>query len=251
MKSAEQVYGLHAVAALLVSRPASIKKLMVADAAADRQLAPLLEQAVAAGISILKVARRELDQSVPGGRHQGIVAVIREATKGINERELPDFLAALTEPAFLLVLDGVQDPHNLGACLRTADAAGVHAVIMPQDRAVGITSVVHKVACGAVESVPIFSVTNLARTLRQLRDAGIWIYGTSDEAEQGLYDSDLLGPIALVLGSEGKGMRRLTREHCDHLLSIPMAGQVESLNVSVAAGVVLFEVRRQRNLLAG
>ena len=251
MKSAEQVYGLHAVAALLASRPASIKKLMVADAAADRQLAPLLEQAVAAGISILKVARRELDQSVPGGRHQGIVAIIREATRGINERELPDFLAALTEPAFLLVLDGVQDPHNLGACLRTADAAGVHAVIMPQDRAVGITSVVHKVACGAVESVPIFSVTNLARTLRQLRDAGIWIYGTSDEAEQGLYGCDLLGPIALVLGSEGKGMRRLTREHCDHLLSIPMAGQVESLNVSVAAGVVLFEVRRQRNLLAG
>ena len=251
MKSAEQVYGLHAVAALLASRPASIKKLMVADAAADRQLAPLLEQAVAAGISILKVARRELYQSVPGGRHQGIVAVIREATKGINERELPDFLAALTEPAFLLVLDGVQDPHNLGACLRTADAAGVHAVIMPQDRAVGITSVVHKVACGAVESVPIFSVTNLARTLRQLRDAGIWIYGTSDEAEQGLYDSDLLGPIALVLGSEGKGMRRLTREHCDYLLSIPMAGQVESLNVSVAAGVVLFEAKRQRRIPVG
>lgn len=248
MKSAEQVYGLHAVAALLASRPASIKKLIVADAAADRQLAPLLEQAVAAGIAIQKVARRELDQSVPGGRHQGIVAVVREATRGINERELPNFLAALTEPAFLLVLDGVQDPHNLGACLRTADAAGVDAVIMPQDRAVGITSVVHKVACGAVESVPIFSVTNLARTLRQLRDAGIWIYGASGEAGQGLYGSDLLGPIALVLGSEGKGMRRLTREHCDHLLAIPMAGQVESLNVSVAAGVVLFEVRRQRNL---
>ena len=248
MKSAEQVYGLHAVAALLASRPASIKKLIVADAAADRQLAPLLEQAVAAGIAIQKVARRELDQSVPGGRHQGIVAVVREATRGINERELPNFLAALTEPAFLLVLDGVQDPHNLGACLRTADAAGVDAVIMPQDRAVGITSVVHKVACGAVESVPIFSVTNLARTLRQLRDSGIWIYGASGEAGQGLYGSDLLGPIALVLGSEGKGMRRLTREYCDHLLAIPMAGQVESLNVSVAAGVVLFEVRRQRNL---
>ena len=251
MKSAEQVYGLHAVAALLASHPATIKKLMVADAAADRQLAPLLEQAVATGIAIQKVARRELDQSVPGGRHQGIVATLREATRGINERELPDFLAALTEPAFLLVLDGVQDPHNLGACLRTADAAGVDAVIMPQDRAVGITPVVHKVACGAVQSVPIFSVTNLARTLRQLRDAGIWIYGTSDAAEQGLYGSDLLGPIALVLGSEGKGLRRLTREHCDHLLSIPMAGQVESLNVSVAAGVVLFEVRRQRNLTAG
>jgi 23S rRNA (guanosine2251-2'-O)-methyltransferase len=248
MKTAAQVYGLHAVAALLASRPAAIKKLMVADVAADRQLAPLLEQAAAAGVAIQKVTRRELDQFVPAGRHQGILAVVRETSRGMSERQLPEFLAALTEPAFLLVLDGVQDPHNLGACLRTADAAGVHAVIMPQDRAVGITPVVHKVACGAVESVPIFTVTNLARTLRQLRDAGIWIYGASDAAEQGLYGSDLQGPIAVVLGSEGKGLRRLTREHCDHLLAIPMAGQVESLNVSVAAGVLLFEARRQRNL---
>lgn len=247
MKSAEQVYGLHAVAALLASRPASIKKLLVSDAAADRQLAPLLQQAAAAGISIHRIARRELDQQVPDGRHQGVVAVVRESTKGISERELPGFLAALTEPAFLLVLDGVQDPHNLGACLRTADAVGVHAVIVPQDRAVGLTPVVHKVACGAAESVPIFTVTNLARTLRQLRDAGIWIYGASDAAEASLYDSDLQGPIAVVLGSEGKGMRRLTRELCDHLLAIPMAGQVESLNVSVAAGVLLFEAKRQRS----
>lgn len=246
MKSGEQVYGLHAVAALLASRPAAIKKLMVTDAAADRQLAPLLEQAAAAGVAIQRLGRRELDQQVPGGRHQGILAVVRETSRGMSERQLPEFLAALTEPAFLLVLDGVQDPHNLGACLRTADAAGVHAVILPQDRAVGITPVVHKVACGAVESVPIFTVTNLARTLRQLREAGIWIYGTSDAAEQGLYASDLQGPIAVVLGGEGKGMRRLTSEHCDYLLAIPMAGQVESLNVSVAAGVVLFEVRRQR-----
>jgi 23S rRNA (guanosine2251-2'-O)-methyltransferase len=251
MKSAEQVYGLHAVAALLASRPGAIKKLLVADVAADRQLAPLLEQAVAAGIAIQKINRKELDQQAPDSRHQGVIAVVREATRGISERQLPDFLAALTEPAFLLVLDGVQDPHNLGACLRTADAAGVHAVIMPQDRAVGITPVVHKVACGAVESVPIFTVTNLARTLRQLRDAGIWIYGASDAADAMLYDSDLQGPIAVVLGSEGKGMRRLTREHCDHLLAIPMAGQVESLNVSVAAGVLLFEARRQRNLVGG
>ena len=248
MTSDEQVYGLHAVAALLASRPAAIKKLMVTEGAADRQLAPLLEQAAAAGVAIQRLGRRELDQQVPGGRHQGILAVVRETSRSMSERQLPEFLAALTEPAFLLVLDGVQDPHNLGACLRTADAAGVHAVILPQDRAVGITPVVHKVACGAVESVPIFTVTNLARTLRQLRDAGIWIYGTSDSAGQGLYASDLQGPIAVVLGSEGKGMRRLTREHCDHLLAIPMAGQVESLNVSVAAGVVLFEVRRQRGL---
>lgn len=248
MKSAGQVYGLHAVAALLASRPADIKKLLAADAAADRQLAPLLEQAAAAGISIQRVSRGELDQQVPGGRHQGILVVLRETSRGMSEKQLPEFLAALTEPALLLILDGVQDPHNLGACLRTADAAGVHAVLMPRDRAVGITPVVHKVACGAAESVPIFTVTNLARTLRQLRAAGIWIYGTSDAAEQELYASDLQGPIAVVLGSEGKGLRRLTREHCDHLLAIPMAGKVESLNVSVAAGVVLFEVRRQRNL---
>ena len=148
MKSAEQVYGLHAVAALLESRPASIKKLMVADVAADRQLAPLLAQAVAAGISIQRINRKELDQQAPDSRHQGVIAVVRETTSGINERQLPDFLAALTEPAFLLVLDGVQDPHNLGACLRTADAAGVHAVILPQDRAVGITPVVHRWPAG-------------------------------------------------------------------------------------------------------
>jgi 23S rRNA (guanosine2251-2'-O)-methyltransferase len=171
---------------------------------------------------------------------------VRAAALERHEKTLPEFLDALIEPALLLVLDGVQDPHNLGACLRTADAAGVHALIMPRDRASGITPVVHKVACGAVESVPIFAVTNLARTLRVLRDAGLWIYGASGEAGEGLYDSELTGPVALVLGGEGKGLRRLTREHCDHLLAIPMAGQVESLNVSVAAGVLLFEARRQR-----
>ena len=144
------------------------------------------------------------------------------------------------------VLDGVQDPHNLGACLRSADAAGAHALIMPRDRAAGITPVVHKVASGAVQSVPIFAVTNLARSLRVLRDAGVWLFGASDDADAGLYDSDLTGPVALVLGSEGSGLRRLTREHCDHLIAIPMAGRVESLNVSVAAGVLLYEVRRQR-----
>jgi len=247
----QHVYGLHAVESLLASRPSTVTGLMVAEGAAEKRLSPLIEIASAAGIAIHTLSRKELDQLIPGARHQGVVASVKLESREMNETLLPEFIAGLMEPAFLLVLDGVQDPHNLGACLRTADAAGVDAVILPRDRAVGITPVVHKVACGAVESVPVFTVTNLARTLRQLRDAGIWIYGTSDTAEQDLYESDLQGPIALVMGSEGKGLRRLTREHCDHLLAIPMAGQVESLNVSVAAGVLLFEARRQRLQLAG
>jgi len=244
--SAEQVYGIHAVAALLAQRPAAIKKLLLARGAKNAQLDGLIEKAVAAGIALQVLPRTELDALIPEARHQGIIAVVRTASCARSEKTLPEFLAALTEPALLLVLDGVQDPHNLGACLRTADAVGVHALIMPRDRAAGITPVVHKVACGAVESVPIFAVTNLARTLRALRDAGIWIYGASGDAGESLFSTDLRGPVAVVLGSEGKGLRRLTREHCDHLLAIPMAGQVESLNVSVAAGVVLFEARRQR-----
>jgi 23S rRNA (guanosine2251-2'-O)-methyltransferase len=243
---AGHVYGVHAVAALLAQRPASIKKLLLARGAKNTQLDALVEKTVAAGIAVQVLPRAELEAINPGARHQGVIAVVRATSYERSEKSLPEFLAALTEPALLLVLDGVQDPHNLGACLRTADAAGVHALIMPRDRAAGITPVVHKVACGAVESVPVFSVTNLARTLRGLRDAGIWIYGASGDAGEGLFSSDLQGPVALVLGGEGKGLRRLTREHCDHLLAIPMAGQVESLNVSVAAGVLLFEARRQR-----
>jgi 23S rRNA (guanosine2251-2'-O)-methyltransferase len=241
------VYGLHAVASLLARRPAEVTALTVAEGAGDRRLSDLLEAAGAAGIAVRRVARKELDKRFPAVRHQGVVATVAAATPELSEKGLADFLAALAEPAFLLVLDGVQDPHNLGACLRTADAAGVHAVILPRDRASGITPVVHKVACGAVESVPVCFVTNLARTLRQLREAGIWIYGASDAAGQLLYDTDLRGPVALVLGGEGKGLRRLTRELCDYLVAIPMAGQVESLNVSVAAGVLLYEARRQRN----
>ena len=246
MDSPDHVYGLHTVSALLAQRPGSIKKLLVASGAKNAALDGLVEKAVAAGVAVQTVPRSELEVIAPGARHQGVLAVVRAVSYERSEKSLPDFLAALTEPALLLVLDGVQDPHNLGACLRTADAAGVHALIMPRDRATGITPVVHKVACGAVESVPVFRVTNLARTLRLLRDTGIWIFGASDDAEVDLYSSDLQGPIALVLGGEGGGLRRLTREHCDHLLAIPMAGQVESLNVSVAAGVLLFEARRQR-----
>jgi 23S rRNA (guanosine2251-2'-O)-methyltransferase len=242
------VYGLHAVASLLASRPESVSSLLVSTAS-DRRLAGILEQAQSAGVAVEQVTRRELDQLLPNARHQGVLARVQSGSCALPERALPDFLAALEQPAFLLVLDGVQDPHNLGACLRTADAAGVHAVILPKDRAVGITPVVHKVACGAVQTMPVFTVTNLARTLRTLRDAGVWLFGASDDAGQDLYTSDLKGPIAVVLGGEGSGLRRLTRELCDHQVAIPMAGAVESLNVSVAAGVLLYEAFRQRRQL--
>jgi 23S rRNA (guanosine2251-2'-O)-methyltransferase len=246
MKKTDSVYGIHAVESLVASQPGSLVMLTVAAGKADPRLTSLVEQAESAAIPVKQLPRKDLDRMFPGGRHQGVVATITVETREMTEKSLPAFLESLQEPAFLLVLDGVQDPHNLGACLRTADAAGVHAVIMPRDRAVGITPVVHKVASGAVQSVPVFTVTNLARTLRELKDLGIWIYGASDAAEQLLYSTDLGGPAAFVLGGEGKGLRRLTRELCDHLVAIPMAGRVESLNVSVAAGVLLFEARRQR-----
>jgi len=162
------------------------------------------------------------------------------------EDDLFDILNSLQEPPFLLILDGVQDPHNLGACLRSADAAGVHAVIAPKDRAAPLTDTVRKVACGAAEHLPFVTLTNLARTLKRLKQAGLWLVGTADDAEQSLYEVDLKGPLALVMGAEGKGLRRLTRESCDFLVHIPMAGSVECLNVSVAAGVCLFEAARQR-----
>jgi 23S rRNA (guanosine2251-2'-O)-methyltransferase len=247
----ELVYGLHAVEGLLANSPARVCQLSVAAGREDRRIARVVKQADAAGIPVKRVPRSELDALLPDTSHQGVIASLRDAEPEPREQDLPVFLESLAEPAFLLVLDGVQDPHNLGACLRTADAAGVHALIVPRDRAARITPVVRKVASGAAESVPVFSVTNLARTLRLLKQAGIWIYGASDAAESGLYGTDLTGPLALVLGAEGKGLRRLTREHCDYLVAIPMAGQVASLNVSVAAGVLLFEARRQREQGAG
>jgi len=246
MSTPGHVYGVHAVAALLAARPASVTTLALADGAADRRLAGLLARAVAAGIPVERLPRHELDRRLPGVNHQGVVATLHGGSCEMDEQALPDFLTALDTPAFLLILDGVQDPHNLGACLRTADAAGVHAVILPKDRAAGITPVVHKVASGAVQSMPVFTVTNLARCVRTLRAAGIWIYGAGDSASQSLFDADLRGPLALVLGGEGSGMRRLTRELCDFQLAIPMAGTVSSLNVSVAAGVLLYEAVRQR-----
>jgi 23S rRNA (guanosine2251-2'-O)-methyltransferase len=249
MTHADHAYGLHAVEGLIAANPEQVTELAVAAGRNDRRLAGLIATAEAHGIAVRRLPGVELDRLLPGARHQGVIATLAAASaEGAREQDLAAFLAGLARPPFLLVLDGVQDPHNLGACLRTADAAGVQAVIVPRDRAAGITPVVRKVACGAAEAVPVFTVTNLARSLRLLKDAGVWIYGASGDAERSLYDTDLRGPLALVLGGEGKGLRRLTRELCDFLVAIPMAGRVESINVSVAAGVLLYEARRQRGV---
>ncbi len=211
----------------------------------DPATADIRRAARAAGLPVSMADRRELDVLAQGGRHQGIVA--RVLMEGPAKRKnLNGLLAELPANALLLVLDGVTDPHNLGACLRSADAAGVYAVIVPKDRAVGLTPTVRKVACGAAEHVPLVEVTNLARALRQIKEAGVRVVGTDTHTHTVLFETDLTGSVAVVLGSEGRGLRRLTREHCDALMTIPMVGHVESLNVSVATGVCLFEARRQR-----
>lgn len=245
MKKAERVFGLHAVTSLLERNPARVSLLQVLESRDDRRIQLVLELAGKANVPVRRVSRRELDELVPGVSHQGVVAETGEV-KSVSEHELVGFIEQLEHPAFLLILDGITDPHNLGACIRSADAAGVDAVILPRDRSAPMNATVRKVACGAAEAVPVVRVTNLARVMKQLRDAGIWIYGAAGEAENRLYDTDLSGPLALVLGGEGKGLRRLTREHCDGLASIPLAGSVSSLNVSVATGVCLFEAQRQR-----
>jgi len=239
------VYGLHPVMALFVQhRP--VRQLWVQDSRHDARLDELLAKAAELGIPVQHVARDKLDKLTADGRHQGVVAEAGAAQAG-DEHDLEACLAALTSPAFLLVLDGVQDPHNLGACLRSANAAGVHAVIVPKDRAAELTPVVRKAAAGATEMTPFFQVTNLARTLRWLKQQNIWLVGLAGEAHDTLYGLDLKGPLALVLGAEGSGLRRLSKSECDFLARIPMAGDVESLNVSVATGVVLFEALRQRS----
>jgi 23S rRNA (guanosine2251-2'-O)-methyltransferase len=245
MKRTERVFGLHAVGSLLQRDPARVSVLLALESRTDTRMTEVLQLAEKAKVPVRRVSRRELDELVAGVSHQGVVAETGAALS-LGEKELPAFLEALGGGAFLLVLDGVQDPHNLGACLRSANAAGVDAVIIPRDRSAPLNATARKVACGAAESLPVIRVTNLARTLRFLREAGVWIYGATGDAESSLYETDFCGPLALVLGGEGRGLRRLTREHCDGLLSIPMAGSISSLNVSVAAGVFLFEVRRQR-----
>jgi 23S rRNA (guanosine2251-2'-O)-methyltransferase len=238
-------YGVHAVRVLLSRTPQRVRRVLMAAGKDAGRLAEVRTLAARAGIAVVSVDEATLDKLAEGGRHQGVLAEVA-ARSGDPETQLEEALEAAGEAPLLLVLDGVQDPHNLGACLRSADAAGVAAVIAPRDRAAGLTPVVRKVAAGAAETVPFVAVVNLARTLRELKERGVWLVGTDDSADKTLYEADLAGPLALVMGSEGEGMRRLTRECCDQLVSIPMAGAVESLNVSVAAGVVLFEAVRQR-----
>lgn len=242
--SADLVFGIHAVGALLQRAPQDVLELFVMKDRDDKRMQPLIQEARQNGISVQFCNRKTLDDMV-GGQHQGIIAKARLQSSG-SEADLAAIVAQHEKP-FILILDGVTDPHNLGAILRSADAAGVHAVVSPKDRSVKLTSVVRKVACGAAESVPFITITNLARTLRELQDAGVWVVGTAGETDTSIYQADFKGPLALVLGAEGEGLRRLTRETCDSLVKIPMFGSVSSLNVSVAAGICLFEAVRQRS----
>jgi 23S rRNA (guanosine2251-2'-O)-methyltransferase len=242
--SADLVFGIHAVGALLQRAPQDVLEMFVMKDRDDKRMQPLIQQARQNGVSVQFCNRKTMDDMV-GGQHQGIIAKARLQSSG-SEADLAAIVEQQEKP-FILILDGVTDPHNLGAILRSADAAGVHAVVSPKDRSVKLTSVVRKVACGAAESVPFITVTNLARTLRELQDAGVWVVGTAGETETNIYQADFKGPLAIVLGAEGEGLRRLTRETCDSLVKIPMFGSVSSLNVSVAAGICLFEAVRQRS----
>jgi 23S rRNA (guanosine2251-2'-O)-methyltransferase len=237
------VYGFHAVTSRLRQDAAGVGEIYLEASRHDARARDLTKLAAERNVRLIAVDAQRLDGLTGNARHQGVAA--RVAVVPLLH-DLDAIIAAAGKSALLLVLDGVQDPHNLGACLRVADAFGVHAVIAPKDRAVGITPVVSKVASGAAETVPYITVTNLARTLRELKEDGIWIVGTDDRAEPSLYEIRLDGPLAWVLGAEGEGMRRLTREHCDELVRIPMTGSVESLNVSVAAGICIAETTRQR-----
>lgn len=240
----ELVYGLHAVQALLKSTPQRAQELLVLRGREDQRVQKILQQARTLDIPVRLQTRAELD-ALCDGNHQGVALMARPG-KLHDESHLWELLQDLSSPPFLLILDGVTDPHNLGACLRSADAAGVQAVIVPKDNSAGMNDTVRKVACGAAETVPLIPVTNLARAMKQLQELGIWIVGAAGEASMSVFDAPLTGPLALVMGAEGSGMRRLTREHCDHLAFIPMTGSVSSLNVSVATGICLFEAVRQR-----
>lgn len=245
MVDEELVCGLHAVLQALREHPRHVDVIWLNQTRSDRRTAEVVQAARAAGVRLQRVPVNKLDQLASKTRHQGVIA--RCCPQPLrNERDLREFLTQLTGTTLLLVLDGVQDPRNLGACLRCADGAGVHGVILPQDRATSVTASVRRVASGAAEAMPIFQVTNLSRVLRQLKQAGIWLVGTSQEAATGLFDADLCGPLALIIGGEEKGLRRLTKTNCDVLVKIPMRGTVSSLNVSVATAVCLYEALRQR-----
>tara|TARA_R110001599_G_scaffold353465_1_gene593143 strand:+ start:62139 stop:62909 length:771 start_codon:yes stop_codon:yes gene_type:complete len=249
----EYIYGIHAVDSLLRQNPKSVQRLWAQQGRDDKRIGSLLELAQNQGVPVARETRQAMDDMVKG-RHQGIVAEVYAApvsgdTGQANLWQEADLLRAVDAkegPLLLLVLDGVTDPHNLGACLRSADAAGVDAVIVPKDKSADLTPVSRKVACGAAEVVPFARVTNLSRTLQALKERGVWLFGAAGEAEKSLYSNDLTVSMALVMGAEGSGLRRLTREQCDFLVRLPMAGSVSSLNVSVATGICLFEAQRQR-----
>jgi 23S rRNA (guanosine2251-2'-O)-methyltransferase len=248
----QYTYGIHAVDSLLRQNPKSVQQLLLQAGREDKRVTALMQLAQNQGVSVSREPKAGLDK-LAGGRHQGVVALMRDVLQGDpaasnlwREADLLDRVDNKGGPVLILVLDGITDPHNLGACLRSADAAGADAVVVPKDNSADLSPVVRKVACGAAEVMPFVRVTNISRTLQALQERGVWLYGTDGEAEKSIYDSDLTTSLGLVMGAEGKGMRRLTRERCDYLIHLPMAGSVSSLNVSVAAGIFLFEAVRQR-----
>ena len=238
------IAGINAVASALENDPVNVREMMIEARARNPRLTELSELARGQGIAVRTVGAEVLERIAGGVRHQGIVAHYA-AVRSFDEDDLQALVDAAEKPLFL-ILDGVQDPHNLGACLRSAAAAGVTAVVIPKDKAVAVNATVRKTSAGAADRVPVVRVTNLARALKDMKDAGVWFVGLAGEATQSLYAMDLKGPIGIVMGGEGEGLRRLTREHCDWLAKIPMVAEVESLNVSVATGIALFEAVRQR-----
>ena len=243
MSETRLIHGFHAITAKLRHAADDIREISVAEGRQDGRMRELLKLAEQKGVRVIVADTKRLDGMASGAPHQGVVARVSAQARHLT---LDDVLEELVVPPLLLVLDGVKDPHNLGACLRVADAAGVHAVVAPKDRACGLNATVLKVASGAADSVPYIVVTNLARSLREIKERGIWVIGADGSAEKALYAIDQTGPCAWVLGAEGDGMRRLTRDTCDDLARIPMSGSVDSLNVSVSAGICLYEARRQR-----
>lgn len=246
MSKTQIIFGFHAIEAVLDKSPERVIEVFVLKGRNDERLNHVITALRRSGISVQFMNKKALDDKAKGEQHQGIMARVKPVPQ-LSESDLADIVASKGRDVFILVLDGVTDPHNLGACLRSADAAGVDAVIVTKDKSAGLSPTTIKVACGAAETVPLIQVTNLARTLRQLQDDGVWITGTAGETDKLLFDMDFTGPTAIVMGAEGVGMRRLTREHCDDLVKIPMQGSVTSLNVSVATGIALFEVLRQRS----
>lgn len=246
MKSSK-LFGLHSVQAALDYSPDKIIRVWIDEQRIDKRLGKLIDELAVLGIEPEQIDRKKLDRLADGNNHQGIAMEVTMPGE-LSENDLKTMVENLTANALLLVLDNVQDPHNLGACLRTADATGVHGVIITKDKATGITPTVCKVASGAAETVPVYQVTNLSRTLRWLKEEGVWVLGAAGEAEQTVYQADLTVPIALVIGAEGSGLRRLTKENCDLLIKVPMLGKIESLNLSVATGIFLYEAIRQRSL---